>query len=159
MPCMFPEVFTPQIIVDGKVQFVGNRANVALAEIAKRAGRASATVAIRNATADGGILTAQINAQNVPVDAGKGPFDVIVAVTESGLQSSPVTGENRGASLSHAGVLRSLTRLGKASSAGFVGDFRMKLEKPWKRDSLRVVAFVQDRKTLAVWGVAQAPLN
>jgi hypothetical protein len=152
-------VFTPQMIVDGKTGFVGNKTDVALKEIAKQAGRPVAVVRIDQLTSDGPSLFASLSIQDVPAEAGKGPFDVMVAVTESGLRSTPDTGENKGMALSHAGVVRSLTRAGRATHAGFQGEIRIKLDRSWKRESVKIVAFVQDRKTRIIWGASRAVLR
>jgi hypothetical protein len=157
-PLKGDDVFTPQMVVDGTSGFVGNDGEAALKAINKEAGRAVAAIQIEHVIADGASLSASLSIQEIPADAGKGPFDVIVAVTESGLNSRPNMGENKGVALSHAGVVRSLTRVGKATGTGFQGEFHIKMDKSWKRESVKVVAFLQDRKTRRVWGAAQAAL-
>ena len=150
------DIFTPQMIVDGKTGFVGNKIDVALKEIAMQAGRPVAAVRIGRVTTDGPSLLASLSVEGIPADAGKAPVDVMVALTESGLRSRPDTGENKGLALSHAAVVRSLTRAGRATAAGFHGEICLKLDRSWKRESLNIVAFVQDRKTRTVWGASRA---
>ena len=156
-------VYTPQMVVDGKSGFVGNKPEVALKEIGKQAGRAVATLRFDRIALDGGSLTASVSVKDIPSAAGKGPFDVLVAATESGLRSKPGAGENQGAALSHTGVVRVLMRAGKPASSSaledFHGEVRLKLDGSWNRDALKLVGFLQDRGTHAVWGAVQQPVR
>ncbi|MGH9782202.1 MAG: hypothetical protein ACRD33_10330, partial [Candidatus Acidiferrales bacterium] len=57
--------------------------------------------------------------------------------------------------LYHAAVVRSLHKIGDAKGNGdaaFAGDARVKLKSNWKRDNLRVVAFVQEKKSRQILG-------
>ena len=152
-------VYTPQMVVDGKSGFVGNQSNLALKEIAKQAGRQVAKVRLDKVTVANGSVSAVVSVKDIPTEAGNGPFDVVVALAQTGLASRPGSGENQGASLSHTGVVRVLNRIGRTTSEGFDGEARIRLETPWSKDSLKLVAFVQDRKTHVVWGVSTHPLS
>lgn len=149
------DIFTPQMIVNGKSGFVGSKIDIGLREIAKGAGRPVAAINVDHVNIDGNALSASIAIPEIPEGAGKGPFDVTVAVTESGLHSQPDAGENKGVAMVQAGVVRWLKVVGKATPAGYQGDVHLKLDRSWKRDSLKLVVFLQDRKTRAVWGVTQ----
>jgi len=83
--------------------------------------------------------------------------DVWIAVTEQGLSSDVKAGENKGKTLEHAGVVRSLQKIGTAAaknSAPFVLNPEIKLKSNWKKENLRVVAFVQDKKSWHILGAA-----
>ncbi|HEY3740461.1 MAG TPA: DUF1223 domain-containing protein [Bryobacteraceae bacterium] len=149
------DIFTPQMFVNGKSGFVGSKFDVGLREIAKGAGRPVAAIQVDHVNVEGNALTASISIPEIPEGAGKGPFDVTVAVSESGLHSTPTAGENRGVAMVQAGVVRWLKVVGKATAAGYQGDVHLKLDHSWKRDSLKLVVFLSDRKTRAVWGATQ----
>ena len=156
-------VYTPQMVVNGRTGFVGNDGRLAFKEITKAMGRPSATIRIGPIAVepgDGGksVATVQLAVGDLPQTSAKDELEVMVAVTETGLRSKPRTGENSGASLEHTGVVRTLVKAGRVDVTGFASTARVALNPAWRRESLRVVAFVQERKSRIVWGAAQAPL-
>ena len=83
--------------------------------------------------------------------------DVWIAVTEQGLSSDVKDSENKGKALEHAGVVRSLQKIGTAAaknSAPFVLNPEIKLKSNWKKENLRLVVFVQDKKNWHILGAA-----
>ena len=82
--------------------------------------------------------------------------DVLLAVTESGLSSDVERGENAGRRLTHAGVVRRLTKIGdlSAGAAPFAVEPLVTLEKGWRRENLRAVVFVQEHTSRRVVGAA-----
>jgi hypothetical protein len=153
--------YTPQMIVDGDTQFVGSFPAAAEQAIAKAARSPQVEVAITPGKSDGK------DAQDFSVSVGKlaglsadDTPEVWLAVTEDGLHSSVSAGENAGHVLYHAAVLRSLNKIGTASatgpSASFTGDPRVKFGSHWNRDNLRVVVFVQEKKSKRILGAASA---
>jgi hypothetical protein len=80
---------------------------------------------------------------------------LMVAVSEDRLSSKVERGENRGLTLVHAPVARLLIDDGPVASEHHV---RVGLSPGWKRDQLRVVAFVQEPGGRVVaLGAAQVP--
>lgn len=76
----------------------------------------------------------------VQVPAGT-PGRLLVALTESDLTSKVERGENRGRTLSHAPVARLLVDDGPSAGTHHL---RLGVGRTWRRDRLRVLAFVQD---------------
>ncbi len=67
-------------------------------------------------------------------------------------------GENAGEDLHHAAVVRSMRKIGEAKADGetsFTGNANVPLQKEWKRENLRVVLFVQERKSRRILGAAE----
>ena len=67
-------------------------------------------------------------------------------------------GENAGEDLHHAAVVRSLRKIGEAKADGetsFAGDASVLLQKEWKRENLRAVLFVQEKKRRRILGAAE----
>lgn len=155
--------YTPQMVVDGETQFVGSNAANALITILNAAREQHADVSISPGKVDGK------DAQDFSVSVGNlgaippgDAADVWLAVTEDGLHSSVGAGENAGHKLYHAAVLRSLNKIGIAKpngeSGSFAGDPRVKFSSHWKRDQLRVIAFVQDKRSFKILGAASTSI-
>jgi len=142
-------VYTPQMVVDGRAEFVGSNSTNAKKAIAEAAGKPKAQVTI---TA-GDKLTVSVS--QVP---GNTDADVLLAITETNLRSDVRTGENSGHTLNHTGVVRRLTVLGQTHEGTFSSQTSAPLAAGWKRENLQAVVFVQDRKTKQILGAANVKL-
>lgn len=151
--------YTPEMVVDGQSQFIGSNGQEAAMAIEKAAHGPETSVTIGGGKADPKdtedfTVTVGGLAGNTPNDEA----EVWVAVVEDGLHSSVTRGENAGHMLYHAAVLRSLRKVGVARAGGaaasFTGDTRVKFKSSWKRENLRVVAFVQEKKSRKILGAA-----
>ena len=161
-------VYTPQMIVNGSTEFVGSRARQGSQAI-EEAARQLTTVLDISATAVPNKRAVEVTVKVVQLEGAK-PDDqaeVWLAVTETGLHSAVAAGENAGEDLHHAAVVRKLQRLGSAAAKkGSAADaalpvfdgVKVSLDFNWKRENLRVVAFVQERRSLRIIGAAQAPI-
>jgi hypothetical protein len=152
--------YTPQMVVNGRTQLVGSRAEQAVNAV-QEAQRIPATP-VKLIAAPGG----NPNEPRFTVSVGKvaqqlaagDSAEVWLAITESGLSSQVARGENAGRNLSHASVLRSLRRIGNADahteSNSFQGDTSTKLKSNWKRENVTAVIFVQEKKSRRILGAA-----
>lgn len=143
-------VYTPQAVVNGHAEFVGSDENRMTEAIARAAQQPSATVDV---AADGDAVTVHVT--NLPKT--NGDAQVWLAVTEDNLSSDVPRGENAGRHLQHTGVVRRLQLLGAAKN-GATLRAKISAERGWKRENLRLVAFVQDTKSRHVSGVGAASL-
>lgn len=155
-------VYTPQMVVNGRAEFVGNDGKLAFREITKAVGRPAAsvrigTIEISSTERTQPVATVQLIVEDLPQSTLKGDLELMVAVTETGLHSKPRTGENSGTALEHTGVVRTLIKAGRAMEPTM--EVRIPLDPSWNRHALRIVAFVQAKKSRIVWGAAQAPLE
>jgi len=148
--------YTPQMIVDGEREFTGNNTRDALESIRAAAQQQLANVSV---TADSGGNPGephfQVHVADMPEPDEKA--DVWLAITEDGLQANVGAGENKGRTLQHAAVVRSLQKIGSIGSksqAQFSADPQVKFKSNWKKENLRVVVFVQDKKTWRILGAA-----
>jgi hypothetical protein len=104
-------------------------------------------------------LTAE---QTVSITVGKLPpgshkAEVLLAVTESGLESNVTAGENDGRRLKHAAVVRSLSRLAELDPAApgeYTAEARLNLKPEWVRANLKLVLLVQDKENRHMLGAA-----
>jgi hypothetical protein len=131
-------VYTPQMVVDGRLQAVGGDEAALRAAIAEAARETKGRLAIRLAERAQGSAVVEVEA----AWPSAAEADVLLAVTESGLESRVTRGENAGRLLSHAAVVRRLTRIGVGA-----GSFSGRLAVPLGQGagSLEVVAFVEER--------------
>lgn len=154
-------VYTPQMVVDGRVEFVGSAQNKARNAIAEAAKEPKAEVAISEAKFADGKLQAGVQVKMFPAPLNHAAT-VWIAVTESGLHSNVKAGENAGEDLHHASVVRSLRKAGEADSRGeiaYSSKQELQLDPTWKRENLRLVVFVQDSKSRHILGAASARLT
>lgn len=151
--------YTPQMIVDGEKQFTGNNPRTAVETIRDAAQQSIANVSVAtDPQSKGDEQHFQVHVAGMP-DNDKA--DVFLAVTEDGLQANVEAGENKGKTLQHAAVVRTLQKIGSmdSKSAGqFSADPQVKFKSSWKKENLRVVVFVQDKKTWRILGAASTKL-
>ena len=144
------EVYTPQVIVNGRVAAVGSN-------------RAEVLDAVRSVT-DKPFASMQLSWTpelriEVPATRLTAGADVYVAITEDGLKSTVRRGENEGRELEHVAVTRRLTRIGATSREGSFSQtvpIAPMLDPAWRRDALRVVVFLQTKG--GVVGVSAVPV-
>jgi hypothetical protein len=146
--------FTPEAVVDGRKGFVGGNQGDTKAAILDALKQPKAEVTVNAATSAGGINLA-IDIRNIP---GEKESDVVLVITETGLQSNVSSGENAGRLLRHTGVVRRLVVLGRTKNATYTSQTSVALPREWKKENLRAVVFVQDRKSKHILGAATAAL-
>lgn len=152
------DIYTPQMIVDGQNQFVGNQRATALEAIAMAAQSPKARIeaAIKSSTPNS--ITLSIQAGDVPEVSRGDRADVILAITESGLMSNVARGENAGRRLTHSAVTRTMVTLGTIEGKDFNAEQVVPLNSAWQRARLRAVVLVQERGSRRILGAAAIPL-
>ena len=158
------EVYTPQMVVDGRSQFVGSNSAEARNAIAAASRDPKAKVAVSLASEDArtASITLELRAERPREISESDSAAVLLAITESGLRSSVSRGENAGRRLNHTAVVRKLMTLGVLDSqagASFVNSPLVRIDKSWKRDNLRAVVFVQELTSRRVLGAASVSLG
>ena len=149
-------VYTPQMVVDGRAEFVGSSEGRARTAIAKAVREPKAETRLRSEPATNGKTRVSIDVKMVPAPAAQ-KAEVWLAVTETGLHSNVMRGENAGEDLHHAAVVRSLRKVGQAAlnrEVAYSGEHDVPFDPAWKKENLRVVAFVQDAKSRHILGAA-----
>lgn len=145
-------VYTPQMIVDGKSQFVGGNLDEARKTINAAAQTSKGDVALSVA---GDKLSVKIS--NLPDHS---PANVFVAVAEDNLSTVVKNGENGGRTLPHTSVVRELKTIGTiaAGSNDFSAETVFKLQPSWNKQNLKFVVFVQIEQSRQIIGVNQVKL-
>jgi hypothetical protein len=152
-------IYTPQMVVDGRAEFVGSDASAARKAIERALKTLHGVVKIELQAGAANRVAVTVVVRDLPsLDRGD-RADILVAVTEDGLRSSVTRGENNGKLLRHAAVVRSMTTIGEAVAAGGEARTEIPIASDWRRDNLKMVAFVQARKDRAVLASAVVPLT
>jgi hypothetical protein len=160
-------VYTPQMVVDGLVEFVGNsegRARVAISTLG-RVPKAAVRIVTRSGTGDpkdaktsaSVSVSLEVNGPNATA-----PAEVYLVLAEDKLFSRVSGGNNAGASWPHAPVARWMRLVGtvepgeKSYSASVTLD---PAGPDWRTGNLRLIAIVQEKQSRRVLAVGSAPLT
>jgi hypothetical protein len=141
--------YTPQMVVDGATQFVGNdaaRAQQVIARAALQPQPAQIEISFAQDKVQVHVKAAELSSGN----------DVMLAITEDNLANKVSAGENDGRVLHHSAVVRDLRRLGQLRDGSFETTASLKPGKDWKIQDLRVVVFVQETASGKIQGAASA---
>ena len=179
-------IYTPQMVVDGRAEFVGSDAAAARKAIERTMALPHGVVQVtigddRKAPSlapqrpslapqrpslapqtPSLLLQIAVSVSDLPALGRGDRADIIVAIVESGLRTDVKRGENRGRMLLHAPVVRSLAVIGQVAGDGATsGSARadIQLAAGWQRDHLALVAFVQELRGRTILASASVPLK
>ena len=151
--------YTPQMVVQGQAELVGNHAQLARQKILDAANKTAAPITLEQAQTD------NRGGTNLKVSIGKwtgtakgGAAEVWLAITETGLHSAVTGGENAGHELHHAAIVRTMRKIGEAkadSDPSFSANATVPVRSDWKRENLKVVVFVQEKKSRRILGATE----
>ena len=141
-------VYTPQMVIDGQTQFVGNDAAALRQKISAAAKDAKpAQVALRWESGD----RLHVSVQSTPTLRAR----VLLAITEDGLSTSVKGGENGGHTLHHAAVVRELREVGNLDKNNFAITVDVAAKPEWSAAQSKVAFLVQDVSSGKILGAAQ----
>jgi hypothetical protein len=130
--------YTPQMVIDGTTEFVGNDARRANEELTRARSREKIGVHLSRSAA--GV--------QVHIDAAPKSADVWLALADDRGTQQVGSGENKGRTLRHVAILRSLHKIGTVKKGA---GFEQTVEAP--ADGGRMIVFVQDGGVGRVYGV------
>jgi hypothetical protein len=136
--------YTPQMVIDGRVQFVGND----LPEVERKIAAAAKDPKPAKVT-----LRWQGDRLHVTVQSPQ-QSKVLLALVEDGLTTKVDAGENGGRTLHHAAVVRQLRELGSADKNAFDATVDVSRKPDWNPAKLKVAVLAQDASTMQVLGAA-----
>jgi hypothetical protein len=155
--------YTPQMVVDGTVEFTGSNGQKARQTILEAAGKTKIPVTlVQGSTNETGKGDFSVKVGKLGGTTKGDAAEVWLAITETGLHSAVKRGENAGQDLHHAAVVRSMRKIGEAKADAefsFAGDAKVPLQKEWKRENLRAVLLVQERKSRRILGAAETRIT
>jgi len=152
--------YTPQAVVDGGVELVGSNEDALRAAISDAARKPAAEIALQ-LKPSGTDVIATVNVRR-PDSLRDRKMDLMLVVYEVGLVTPVSRGENGGRTLKNDYVVRLLRRADRLAAGGDA-DTRhvvtLSLDRGWNRAGLGVAAFLQDPKSLRIFGAAAQPLS
>lgn len=148
-------IYTPQLVINGSSEVAGSSTGEVQQKIVEAANVPGAGIGFTITAVSSHSAGLSIAIPVAPPEARAA--ELWLAVTERGLSSNVASGENEGRNLTHAAVLRSLTRVKLPNGdrkAATETSVTVELDPSWRRENLRFVIFLQDPKTLRIFGAA-----
>jgi hypothetical protein len=138
-------VYTPQMVVDGTIEFVGSSARSANNAFARAFSQPKIPIHLSSITLEQpNILRAHIETEALTDSFGERDPEVYVAVALDHAKSEVSRGENDGRTLAHTAVARTILKVGTMQHGqSFAQDVQLKLEPGADPRNLRVIAFLQ----------------
>lgn len=145
------EPYTPEMVVDGAFECVGNDGNRAAQAFDKALATPTIPIRISSVSASGGTLHAHID-----VDPADMKAEIWIALAIDHAESQVLRGENGGHHLEHVAVVKKLSQIGKLDKQrGFSKDVTFKsISQP-----SRLIAFVQEPGQGRVVGATMVELQ
>ncbi len=150
-------VYTPQMVVNGREQFVGGDKRSLLAALQTESHQKQIALHIQTAAIKDGRLTFTYSAADLPA---KESLDLVAVLVDDMDHSSVLRGENSGRELQHVAVARAIAPLGKLAA---VDQQSMTLPLPPSffqnaQAGHHLVLFAQQRGAGAVLGIDTRPI-
>jgi hypothetical protein len=157
-------IYTPQMVVNGSVEFMGSDMDRAYREIgaAAQAETTPVELSTKPNPKDPELLDLSVHLSNPKVGNKPRAASVYLAITENNLATFVQRGENAGHTVKHSAVVRSFGVIGKVDSKLANGGqlvSTLRLPHEWKRENLRAVVFVQDLDSLHITGASVVDLH
>ena len=155
------EVYTPQLVIDGRFECVGSDVDAIHHAITQAATAPKALVEVSIVHAHDRELGVTVRVDVPPALTLRESVDVLVAVAEDNLLSKVQRGENGGRTLRHSAVVRSLTTVGTLSpqNRAWSTSASVVLEPEWLPSNVRVVSFLQERESRRIVGAGFSRLG
>lgn len=136
-----PDVYTPQIVIDGTQQFVGTDVPHTLSAIEHEAQTAKLNLTLSKPVLDGNRVSASISTTS-PAEQLKG--DLYAALVDPVDSTDVLKGENKGHHLQHVDVVRTLERVGSLKDLrSGTHTFTLSAPKDSTPGSMHLVVFAQ----------------
>ena len=145
--------YTPQMIVDGRTEFVGSNLAKAQKIITDAAKNPEAKIEI-TASAD----KFKVKVSNVPAHQ---IATIFLAVTEDNLVSNRKYGAAADRKTAHVSVVRELKSLGALTVGQSNSEIEtvLQIQPNWKKENLKLVVFVQENASRKILGVNRKSLK
>lgn len=153
------EVYTPQMVVDGRREFNGADAALARKSIIEAAKEKKGDATIEIEKLENNVAQLEIKIENLPRLSKNDVATAMLAVTEDNLLSKIYRGENSGRRLQHVAVVRSLQNIGNLTQDGKSFAQTFVIDSAWKLENLNAVVFVQETGSRKILAAAKIKLQ
>jgi hypothetical protein len=145
--------YTPEMVVDGTTEFIGNNPGLAKDAIEKAFRVQKVSVHISGISSD---APSKLHAY-VEADAVAKGADIFFVVALNHVESQVERGENKGSHLVHAAVVQSINKVGSADkNHNFAKQVEVKIDPHADLSNMRVIAFLQEHNSGPVIGAAMS---
>lgn len=154
--------YTPELVVDGQTQLVGNNPRDAVMAIEDATRNEKTEITVEQTGHDGKGARFNVSIGKIAANSDGDAAEVWLALTEDGLHSNVGRGENAGKELQHTATLRYLHKIGVAGTEGtnsFAGTPSVKFGSHWNTENLHAIVFVQKKKSRQIVAVAAIKVN
>jgi hypothetical protein len=152
-------VYTPQMVVDGRIQLVGSDERGAIQAIENATKAEKIPVNLSSIHFEGEKILLHIETRPSPSSIPDRFANVLLAIADESDQSNVSRGENAGRTLKHVAVLRDLVRVGALDRSGrFSQDVAVNFNHG-NKGNFRIVAIVQEPTAGRVLGAGSARLS
>jgi hypothetical protein len=149
-----PSVYTPQMIVNGNTEFVGSDVEKARESIKAALARAAETKVTLQAESIPGDEKITVKYE---VEGTEDQSDMVnIVLIERQIETKVRSGENAGHTLQHENVARGLRSF--SLKRGMKGEVTFNPPTEMSRERAAVVAYVQDKETMAITGATMLDL-
>ncbi len=151
-------IYTPQMIVDGQMQFAGTDLAKVQKAVVESAKNEKGKIELAAVTDANGGTKLQVKISDLPKHEIS---TVFLAVAEDNLASSRNRGESSGGKRIFTSVVRELKSLGflTAEQKNLEIETILQFQSNWNVENLKVVVFVQENGSRRVFGIAKRNLT
>ncbi|MFC2170866.1 DUF1223 domain-containing protein [Calditrichota bacterium] len=154
--------YTPQMIVQGEIEFVGSERKEALDAIRRSQNNLTLTFDNFIFSSIDSIRSIIVDIQVTPVKPFESSsYSLYTAITEDGLTTNVPLGENKGATLNHDGVVRVISpgmSIEVLTDNSVMYPVEISFEIVGKLDNLNFIAFIQTSNHGQIAGAVSRPL-
>lgn len=143
------KIYTPQMVVDGDIEFVGSKFEKAEKAVEKMSQVEKGDVQIE--IIDGRL---EIKISNLPEHE---EATIYLAIAQDGINSRDTTGANS----ANVSIVRSLNGLGRigAKENSFQMNTNFQIQDGWDKDKIKLIVFIQENGSRIIRGVGRIPLT
>jgi hypothetical protein len=152
----FDSPYTPQMVVDGTDQFVGNDASSALRAIQHAAQTPKLQLTLSPPVVDGNRISATVSTTAPPAQLRGDLYAALVDPTDT---TDVRHGENGGRQLQHVGVVRVMQRIGSLKDLASPHQFTLKAPADATPINMRIVVFAQRQDQGAILAAVTAAVT
>jgi hypothetical protein len=142
--------YTPQMVVDGAQQFLGNSPKLLQDALTRACTQPKTRVEISALGLSQKIISFHVHVD--PLPSGHRDADLIAALAENSDETQVRGGENQGRALRHAAPVLAINKIGKVRDTGADKSFSVHIPKIGNIENMRLVVFVQTPDYGAVLG-------
>ena len=139
------DVYTPQMVVDGEIQFLGSDSHRLIGAIGNAQRIVPLPVSLSSVSKDNQHLAMHVQVDALPQSSKPHKANIYAVVALDHAETQVRGGENKGRQIDHVGVVESIEKIGAVEKGrSFQRDVQLKIKPSISSAKLRVIVFVQE---------------